>query len=104
VADKLNNQMQIMHQQVEDDARMDREAVVAPDNFKVGMTWKVSAEALETDLMQILGFGHVPLKYLIHKEGIPNPNTIYQTDRPIAKNCTAPLSGRCLPMRQHQSR
>ena len=60
------NQAQIMRQEAEDDARMDKEIVAkAPDKFKSGSTWKIFAEALETYLSQLLGSGRVPLSYVI---------------------------------------
>jgi hypothetical protein len=52
------NQVQMMRQQLEDDARMDKEFVVkAPEKFKTASSWKVFSEALETYLGQILGSG-----------------------------------------------
>jgi hypothetical protein len=72
---------------------MDREIVVkAPDKFKLGSSWKVFAEALETYLGQLLGSGCVPLKYVIRRTEVPTPNAIYQTK--LEQNTAmAPLTG-----------
>jgi hypothetical protein len=53
----------------------------APNNFKLGCSWKVVAKALETYLGQIMGSGRAPLKYVIRKVKVPDPNTIYQTEQ-----------------------
>jgi hypothetical protein len=90
------NQTQLMRQQAEDEARMDKEVVAkAPDKFKLGSSWKVFTEALETYLGQLLGSGHVPLKYVIRKTEVPLPNAIYQTE--LERNIAiTPLTGEAL--------
>jgi len=72
---------------------MDKEIVAkAPDKFKIGSSWKVFAEALETYLGQLVGSGRVPLKYVIRRIDIPLPNTVYQTE--LERNIAmAPLVG-----------
>jgi hypothetical protein len=87
------NQAQLMRQQQEDEARMDKEVIAkAPDKFKLGSSWKIFAEALETYLGQLLGSGRVPLKYIIRKTEIPLPNAVYQTE--LERNVAmAPLTG-----------
>jgi hypothetical protein len=51
-------QAQVMRQQIEDEARGDKEVVAkAPDKFKNASNWKLFAEALETYLNQLLGSG-----------------------------------------------
>jgi len=87
------NQTQLMQQQAEDEAKMDREIVAkAPDKFKLGSSWKVFAEALETYLGQLLGSGCVPLKYVIRRTEVPTPNAIYQTE--LERNIAmVPLTG-----------
>jgi hypothetical protein len=43
------NQAQLMRQQAEDDARLDKEVTAKmPDKFKVAPNWKVFSEAVET--------------------------------------------------------
>jgi hypothetical protein len=91
------NQTQLMQQQAEDEAKMDREIVAkAPDKFKLGSSWKVFAEALETYLGQLLGSGRVPLKYVIRRTEVPTPNALYQTK--LEQNTAmAPLTGEAFP-------
>jgi len=87
------NQAQTMRQQLEDDARTDREAVAkAPDKFKSATNWKVFAEALETYLGQLMGSGRVPLKYIIRNEVIPAPDAVFETDQ-AQSIAFAPLTG-----------
>jgi hypothetical protein len=59
-----------MRQQLEDDARMDKETVAkAPEKFKTASSWKVFSEVLETYLGQILGSGRIPeAVYLTEQE------------------------------------
>ncbi len=64
----------------------------APDKFKIPTSWKVFAEALETYLGQLLGFGATPLKYVIRKQAVPIPNAVYMTEQE-QKVATLPLIG-----------
>jgi hypothetical protein len=87
------NQAQAMCQQMEDDARVDKEPVAkAPDKFKSATSWKIFAEALETYLGQILGLGCIPLHYIIRRLANPDPAAVYanENERGIAM---APLTG-----------
>ena len=78
---------------MEDDARMDKEAVAkAPDKFKSATAWKVFAEAMETYLSQLFGSGRVPLRYVIRKQEQPEPGTVYQTEQEQSI-ALAPLQG-----------
>jgi hypothetical protein len=87
------NQAQTMRQQLEDDARTDRESVAkAPDKFKSATNWKVFAEALETYLGRLMGSGRVPLKYIIRNEVIPAPDAVFETDQ-AQSIAFAPLTG-----------
>jgi hypothetical protein len=56
------NQAQIMQQYLEDEARADKEPQT---NLKTLAIWKIFVEVLKTFLAQLLGSGHVPLKYVI---------------------------------------
>jgi hypothetical protein len=86
VAEEFNmitalNQVQKMHQQAEDNARMDKEVVAkAPDKFKTGTAWKVFAEATETYLGQLLGSGRILLSYITWRIELPDPDIVYQKD------------------------
>ncbi len=78
---KALNQVQKMHQHAEDDARMDKEVIAkAPDKFKTGTTWKVFAEATKTYCGQLLGSGHMPLSYIIHRTELPDPDATYHNE------------------------
>jgi len=74
------NQAQLMRQQAEDDARLDKEVTAKmPDKFKVAFNWKVFSEAVEPYLTQILGSGRIPLSYVIRQLDVPDPGAIYDT-------------------------
>jgi hypothetical protein len=76
------NQAKTMRQQLEDDARMDKEMIAkAPENFKTASSWKVFSEALETYLGQILGSGRIPLRYVIRKAALADPAAVYLTEQ-----------------------
>jgi alcohol dehydrogenase class IV len=84
---------QLMRQQLEDDTQLDKETVVKmPDKFKIGSSWKVFSEAVETYISQLLGTGRDPLSGVIKKYVIANADALYETeqDQMIA---IAPLSG-----------
>jgi hypothetical protein len=87
------NQAQVMRQQVEDDARMDKESIAkAPEKFKTASSWKVFYKALETYLGQILGSGWIPLWYVIRRAAYPDPEAIYTTEQEQSV-ALAPLQG-----------
>lgn len=76
------NQVQMMRQQLEDDARMDKEFVVkAPEKFKTASSWKVFSEALETYLGQILGSGWILLCYMIRRAENLDPDLLCSTEQ-----------------------
>jgi len=76
------NQAQLMRQQLEDDARLDKETVAKmPDKFKLASNWKIFSEAMETYLTQLLGSGRVPLSYVIRQNDTPDPNAMYDTQQ-----------------------
>jgi hypothetical protein len=84
-------QAQIMNYEIELAAEKEMIAK-APDKFKIPTSWKVFAEALETYLGQLLGFGATPLKYVIRKQAVPIPNAVYMTEQE-QKVATLPLIG-----------
>jgi hypothetical protein len=84
-------QAQIMNYEIELASKKEMIAK-APDKFKNPISWKVFAEALETYLGQLLGFGATPLKYVIHKQAVPIPNAVYMTEQE-QKGATLPLIG-----------
>ncbi len=87
------NQAQLMHQQLEDKARGEGEALArAPNKFKPAANGKVFAEAMDTHLSQLLGSGRIPLKYVIHTQAMPDPNAIYATTQ-AQLIALAPLNG-----------
>jgi hypothetical protein len=87
------NQVQVMRQALEDEARADKESVAkAPDKFKVASNWKVFAEALETYLMQLLGSRKVPLSYVIRTDAVAVPGVAYATEQAHLV-ALAPLNG-----------
>jgi hypothetical protein len=76
------NQAQTTRQQLEDDARMDKEMVAkAPEKFKTASSWKVFSEAFETYLGQILGSGRIPLRYVIRMAVHADPVAVYLTEQ-----------------------
>ena len=76
------NQAQLMRQQLEDDARLDKETVAKmPDKFKLASNWKIFSEAMETYLSQLLGSGRVPLSYVIRRNNTPDPDAVYDTQQ-----------------------
>jgi len=82
-----------MRQQLEDDARMDKETVAkAPEKFKTASSWKVFSEVLETYLGQILGSGRIPLRYVIRKAAHADPEAVYLTEQEQSI-ALAPLHG-----------
>jgi len=87
------NQAQILRQQMEDEARADKEPVAkAPDKFKTATSWKIFAEAMKTYLGQILGSGRIPLRYVIRRLANPDPTTVYANDNELGI-AMAPLTG-----------
>jgi hypothetical protein len=52
----------------------------------------VFAEAIETYLGPILGPGRIPLRYVIRRLAVPNPEAIYANDNELAV-AMAPLTG-----------
>jgi hypothetical protein len=75
------NQAQLMRQQLEDDARLDKETIAKmPDKFKLASNWKIFSEAIETYLSQLLGSGRVPLSYVIRRDDTPDPNAVYDNE------------------------
>lgn len=76
------NQAQLMRHMLEDEARADKEQTAKmPDKFKTPSGWRVFAEALETYLMHLKGSGRIPLKYVIRRNTIPVPDTVYETEQ-----------------------
>jgi hypothetical protein len=86
-------QAQVMRQQIEDEARGDKEVVAkAPDKFKNASNWKLFAEALETYLNQLLGSGWVPLHYVIGRQAHFDPEAQFANEEEQAI-ALAPLMG-----------
>ena len=79
------SQAQIMRQQLEDDARTNKEPVAKMlDKFKSATSWKIFAKALETYLGQLLGSGRIPLRYVIRRLANPDPDATYNNENKIA--------------------
>jgi hypothetical protein len=87
------NQAQTMGHMLEDEACADKEMTAkTPDKFKSPSGWWVFAEAMETYLSHLHGSGHITLKYVIRKNTILIPNSVY--DMEMEENIAiAPLTG-----------
>jgi hypothetical protein len=87
------NQAQTMRQTLEDEGRLDKEAIAkASDKLKNVTTWKIFVEATETYLGQLIGSGRIPLRYAIRHDEFPIPGTIFQTEQEQSI-ALAPLTG-----------
>jgi len=78
---------------LEDDAREEKDQVAKqPDKFKKASEYKIFTESLDTYLGLLKGTGKIPLKYVIRRDAVPDPDAVYLSEYE-QRVAIAPLAG-----------